>query len=113
MKRNHKTENASGSPVNPDAGHEGARGSGVSQFDEWWNRDGRFYDPDTSDVPWFDKRKDLAERAFDAAMAQSRNYTADSEVEPQEFTFTNGRRVKINWTEFDKAHLTIEAEGQP
>ena len=39
-------------------------------FRNWWNRDGKFYDPDTEDVPWFDKRVFLAERAFDAGVAQ-------------------------------------------
>jgi hypothetical protein len=33
-------------------------------FDDWWQRDGKFYDPDTDDVPWFDKRKELAEYAW-------------------------------------------------
>lgn len=65
-------------------------------FDEWWNRDGRFYDPDTTDVPWYDKRKALAERAFHAASAQSRNYIADQEVYPQSVTFFNGRRVRVS-----------------
>jgi hypothetical protein len=36
------------------------------KFDAWWQQDGRGYDPDTEDVPWFDKRKGLAEYAFDA-----------------------------------------------
>ena len=34
------------------------------QFDDWWQADGKFFDPDTEDVPWFDKRKDLAEYAW-------------------------------------------------
>lgn len=33
-------------------------------FEKWWAEDGRMYDPDTEDVPWFDKRKELAELAF-------------------------------------------------
>jgi hypothetical protein len=41
-------------------------------FEEWWNKEGRFYDPDTEDVPWFDKRKVLAELAFVAGMEASR-----------------------------------------
>lgn len=36
-------------------------------FDNWWEVDGRFFDPDTDDVPWFDKRKFLAEYAFNRA----------------------------------------------
>ena len=43
----------------------------METFDEWWARKGRFIDPDTEDVPWFDKRKALAEEAFRAAVAQS------------------------------------------
>lgn len=37
-------------------------------FDEWWNNEGRFIDPDTSDVPWFDKREALCHAAFEAAI---------------------------------------------
>jgi hypothetical protein len=33
-------------------------------FEDWWEADGRFFDPDFSEVPWFDKRKDLAEYAW-------------------------------------------------
>jgi hypothetical protein len=36
-------------------------------FDDWWQRDGRYFDPDTDDVPWFDKRKELAEYAWHRA----------------------------------------------
>jgi hypothetical protein len=52
-------------------------------FEKWWADDGRFYDPDTEDVPWFDKSKELAELAFakgiEIGMARSGNYTANSE----------------------------------
>lgn len=64
-------------------------------FDGWWEREGSFLDPDTDDVPWFDKREGLAAMAFRAAMAQSGNYTADDATLPQAFTFENGRVVKI------------------
>lgn len=64
-------------------------------FAEWWSRVGQSLDPDTSDVPWFDKRKALAEAAFDAAMAQSGNYVADDAVEATQVTFVNGRTVTI------------------
>ena len=33
-------------------------------FEDWWSTDGRYIDPDTEDVPWFDKRKELAALAF-------------------------------------------------
>ena len=50
-------------------------------FEKWWADDGRMYDPDTDDVPWFDKRKELEELAFakgvEIGMARSRNYTAN------------------------------------
>lgn len=68
-------------------------------FDKYWNEDGKGYDPDTEDVPWFDKRKFLAEHAFEAGlkigMARSRNYTASDEVMPERVTFANGRVVYI------------------
>lgn len=67
----------------------------METFDEWWTRIGRTLDPDTEDVPWYDKRKGLAEAAFNAAKAQSRNYTADEEVMPEKVTFGNGRVVWI------------------
>lgn len=73
------------------------------RFDEWWERDGRFIDPDTSDVPWFDKRKGLAAYAFHAAMAQSRNYVADDASEATQFTFANGRVVAVG----DDGYLRI------
>lgn len=65
-------------------------------FEEWWLRNGQFIDPDTSDVPWFDKRRALAESAFDAAMAQSRNYVADDEVYPRRVDFVNGRKIAVS-----------------
>lgn len=64
-------------------------------FEDWWSRDGKFIDPDTSDVPWFDKRKGLAAQAFEAGLALSRNYTADDAIEPEQFTFSNGRVVSL------------------
>jgi Lar family restriction alleviation protein len=67
----------------------------LGAFDEWWNRVGQYYDPDTDDVPWFDKRRALAEHAFDAATAQSRNYVANDSTCATEVKFTNGRVVKI------------------
>lgn len=68
---------------------------GVNQFEDWWTRSGKFIDPDTDDVPWFDKRKGLGLAAFEAAMAISRNYVADDAVNPVQFTFANGRVVTI------------------
>lgn len=42
-------------------------------FDEWWESDGRFYDPDWSDVDWYDKRKSLAEYAWHRAIGPQLN----------------------------------------
>jgi hypothetical protein len=68
-------------------------------FDKWWQEEGRMLDPDTADVPWFDKRQGLAELAFEAGikcgMARSRNYVADDAVMPESVTFANGRTVRI------------------
>jgi hypothetical protein len=75
-------------PVDQEAAE--AKGTGMSEetkgFEEWWERDGMYIDPDTSDVPWFDKRKGLAECAFVAGMgrtspkAEFRLHTRDKAV---------------------------------
>lgn len=31
---------------------------------DWWDKDGRFIDPDESSVPWYDKRHLLAQTAY-------------------------------------------------
>ncbi len=55
-------------------------------FDKWWQEEGKMIDPDTEDVPWFDKRQALADLAFEAGtqcgMARAANYTADDAVGP-------------------------------
>lgn len=79
-------------------------------FEEWWARDGFYIDPDTSDVPWFDKRKGLAELAFAAAYAQSGNYVANDDTFPSEVTFSNGRIVRINVATEGLAFLEIEKQ---
>lgn len=67
-------------------------------FENWWRDEGRMIDPDTDDVPWFDKREALANIAYEAGwkagMAAGGNYIADDAVEPTIFTFANGRTVK-------------------
>lgn len=50
-------------------------------FDEWWSREGQYLDPDTSDVPWFDKRRGLAQIAFNAAMTQSTPSNSHSQTD--------------------------------
>ena len=68
-------------------------------FEKWWQEEGRWLDPDTSDVPWFDKRQGLAEMAFEAGikcgMARAGNYTANTEIDPTVVEFANGRTVSI------------------
>lgn len=79
----------------------------METFEQWWRRDGRLIDPDTEDVSWFDKRKGLAEAAFNAALAQSGNYTANDSVDATEIRFANGRRVWIN----ESGTLSCERDG--
>ncbi len=31
---------------------------------EWWRSDGLYIDPDTEEVDWYDKRRELAEIAY-------------------------------------------------
>ena len=49
-----------------------AGGDVVAAFDDWWSADGQYLDPDTSDVPWFDKRRGLAEAAFAAGRGDAK-----------------------------------------
>lgn len=65
-------------------------------FDDWWHRKGQFIDPDTADVSWEDKRRALAEAAFDAALAQSGNYVANDDTDPTYVAFANGRIVRLS-----------------
>lgn len=68
-------------------------------FEKWWQEQGRSLDPDTEDVPWYDKREALAHIAFDegirVGMARAGNYTANCSVDPTSVEFANGRTVKI------------------
>jgi hypothetical protein len=63
-------------------------------FAAWWTRVGKLLDPDPNES-WYDKRHLLAEAAFRAAEAQSRNYVADKVESPGKVTFANGRVVYI------------------
>jgi hypothetical protein len=71
----------------------------LSGFEKWWRERGRSLDPDTEDVPWFDKREALAHIAFDegikAGMALAGNYIANESVCPTCVRFQNGRTVRI------------------
>ena len=68
-------------------------------FERWWQEEGRTLDPDTEDIPWFDKREGLAAQAFEAGircgMTRAGNYTASDSVTPDAVTFANGRTVRI------------------
>ncbi len=44
-------------------------GTKLTAFDNWWGKDGKYFDPDTDDVSWFDKRKELAEYAWHRSKA--------------------------------------------
>ena len=41
-------------------------------FHDWWISQGKFIDPDTEDVPWYDKREALCEAAYDAGQSSVR-----------------------------------------
>ena len=42
----------------------------------WWTKDGRYYDPDTDDVDWFDKRRELAMVAFRAGFMLGKDHAS-------------------------------------
>lgn len=56
------------------------------QFDIWWKNTGRLIDPDTSDVPWFDKRKSLAQSAYVAALTTPRGQPRKAAAEQDKET---------------------------
>lgn len=62
-------------------------------FDEWWENEGKSLDPDTEEVSWYDKRKELARMAFGDGCAGSGNYVADHDTYPKEVRFADGRVV--------------------
>ena len=53
-------------------------------FDEWWRRRSGGMTAEQT-----------ARSAWEAAKAQSGNYTADNAVDPRAVTFANGRTVKV------------------
>ncbi|MCU1301988.1 MAG: hypothetical protein JWQ87_2272 [Candidatus Sulfotelmatobacter sp.] len=63
----------------------------TDDFDAWWAKDGRYYDPDTSDVPWYDKRKGLAEYAYQRGKLVTTRW-AES-FKPAEPAFDGSNRV--------------------
>jgi hypothetical protein len=42
----------------------------ITEFEKWWDSDGKYFDPDTEDVPWYDKRAELAEYAWHRGRAK-------------------------------------------
>ena len=42
----------------------------LAAFDGWWIENGRFHDPDSCDINWFDKRRLLAEYAWANAVRE-------------------------------------------
>lgn len=68
-------------------------------FEKWWAEDGRMYDPDTEDVPWFDKRKELAELAFakglEVGTANSQSPSKPKEDAPVEGMLSREEREAI------------------
>jgi hypothetical protein len=42
----------------------------------WWASEGRYIDPDTDEVDWFDKRGDLAHMAFVAGYKAAKSESA-------------------------------------
>lgn len=63
----------------------------METFEQWVQRTGQ----DTRNVG----AMELAKSAWQAALAQSRNYVAEEEVMPEKLTFANGRVV---WIEDNK-----------
>lgn len=47
-------------------------GRAAMLFENWWDEEGRYLDPDTAEVSWFDKRKELAGFAYTAAALMRR-----------------------------------------
>lgn len=56
-------------------------------FDEWYKRAGSHFGPDA---------RDAMEAAWNAAKAQSGNYTCDHPVAATCATFANGRKVAVD-----------------
>ena len=55
------------------------------EFRDWWISQGKFIDPDTEDVPWFDKREALCEAAYEAGQSSvkfAEAYLAQRTPEP-------------------------------
>ena len=76
----------------------------TDRFEKWWAEDGQYIDRDSDNV------KTLAELAFakgvEIGTAWSRNYTANSSVDPDRIHFANGRVVKLS-RETGRIYLSV------
>lgn len=50
-----------------------------ASFEQWWSADGLFIDPDSADIPWYDKRKGLAAEAYFAGLSAGSKQVAEEE----------------------------------
>lgn len=82
----------------------------VATFQDWWNSDGRFLDPDTSDVPWFDKREALAEYAYDAALSQAQSALAAMRAQKEEAEDAENQAKDCFWAIYPRY---LELGGEP
>ena len=71
-------------------------------FEDWWAALSRGYDPDTEDVPWYDKRKALAEYAYEAGISTAK-FAPFYAAEPQQAS-TEPRRQGITGYCIDSDH---------
>lgn len=58
-------------------------GVGEDAFENWWDSRGKFIDPDSDEVPWYDKRKGLAEEAFRAALRSTARGEGEGALETE------------------------------
>lgn len=71
----------------------------METFEQWVERTGRH--------GYGDNANSLAKDAWEAATAQSRNYTADDVEMPESVTFSNGRVVRIVDNKTPGVHLGV------
>ena len=79
-------------------------------FEDWYSNRGKSLDPDTSDVPLVDKIKGYLGLGFAAGWACGSNYTANKEIEPDEITLANGRKIWIRFNENEEPFLHTDME---
>jgi hypothetical protein len=93
-------------------GAGGDRAVSDKTFEKWWTEDGRKICEQlwAEDRGTYDPDKELADLAFtkgvEIGMARSRNYTANSAVDPDRIHFANGRIVKLS-RESGRLYLSV------